>query len=257
MPPANSGGMEINMKKWTLILAAVLALCCPVTMQAEEITPSITVQGSGRVTVTPDLGTISFAVTQEGQEAADVQKAITENANTVKGALFDAGLPEDQFKTSGIQLNARYDYSSDVERIVGYTGQISMSVNEISLDDIGKYLQILSETGVNQIDGISVSYSDYEDAYQEALGKAMEQARQKAEALAKAEGAEVTDQFTATEGYQDASLRSRGKNIAENYAVMMSEDSAMGDTGGLDYSAGTTEVEAIVTVCYAIDTGTE
>ena len=91
MPAARSGGMEINMKKWTLILAAVFALCGSVTMQAEEITPSITVQGSGRVTVTPDLGTISFAVTQEGQEAADVQKAITENANTVKGALFAAG----------------------------------------------------------------------------------------------------------------------------------------------------------------------
>ena len=85
----------------------------------------------------------------------------------------------------------------------------------------------------------------------------MEQARLKAEALAKAEGAEVTDRFTATEGYQDVSLRSREKSIAENYAVMMSEDSAMGDTGGLDYSAGTTEVEAIVTVCYAIDTGVE
>ena len=245
------------MKKRALLLTTMIALCSFMTVNAQEVIPSVTVQGSGRVTVTPDLGTISFAVAEEGEEAADVQKTITEKANEVKTALTDGGLLEDQFQTSGITLNPRYDYSSDIEMVVGYTGRISMSINEISLEDVGKYLQSLSKSGVNQIDGISVFYSGYEDAYREALGKAMQQARLKAEALAEAEGAEVADQFTVTEGWQDVSLRSREKNIAENYSVMMNEDSAMGDTGGLDYSAGTTEVEAVVTVCYAIDTGLE
>ena len=244
------------MRKMTMLLATMIALTGFATVHAEEVVPSVTVQGSGSVIVTPDLGTVSFAVMEEGTEAADVQKTITENANAVKAALSDAGLSEDQFQTSGIQLNPRYDYSSDVEKVVGYTGKVSMSMCEIPLEEIGKYLQILSESGVNQIDGISVSYSGYEDAYREALGKAMQQAGLKAEALAKAGGAEVTDQFTVTEGWQDTSLQSREKNIAENYSVMMNEDSAMGE-GGLDYSAGTAEVEAVVTVCYAIDTEME
>ena len=239
------------MKK-VILMMAFLLLMFPVMVCAEEISPSITVQGSGRVTVTPDLGTIAFAVTQEGPEAGEVQKTTTEKANAVKTALLDAGLPEDHFQTAGIQLYTNYDYSSDVEKIAGYRGQISMSVNEISVGEMGKYLQILSENGVNQIDGIKVFYSGYEDAYNEALGKAMLQARQKAETLAKAEEAEITGRFTAEEGWQNDSLRGREKTLESNM-IMAAGDTA---SGSLDYSVGTTEVEAIVTVCYEIETKT-
>ena len=167
------------MKKM-VILAAALMMIFPACVRAEDMMSSVTVQGTGSVTVTPDLGTIAFAVTEEGPEAEDVQKAITEKANTVSTALSEAGLPEDHFQTAGIRLYADYDYSSEVEILVGYRGQISMSVEEISVDEVGKYLQILSENGVNQIDGITVFYSGYEDAYREALEKAMLQARKAA-----------------------------------------------------------------------------
>ena len=236
------------MRKAFLMMVLFLFLF-PVTVFAEEMPLSITVQGTGRVTVVPDLATISFAVAREGKEAGEVQKGTTEDANTVKAALLEAGLPEEHFQTAGIQLYTNYDYSSDVEKIVGYRGQISMSVNEIDVDEVGKYLQILSENGVNQIDGITVFFSGYDDAYQEALGKAMLQARQKAEALANAENAEVTARFSAQEGYQNDSLRSREKNLETDLVMAAAEDSA---SGSLDFTVGTTEVEANVTVCYEI-----
>ena len=244
------------MKKRILMTLVLLLCICPAAVYAEEMTPTVTVQRNGRVTVTPDLGTISFAITEEGKEAGGVQKAITEKANAVRDALFEAGLPEDQFRTAGIQLYTNYDYSSGEEKAVGYRGQISMSVDEISIDEVGTYLQVLSANGVNQIDGISVFYSGYEEAYNEALGKAVQQARQKAETLAQAAGASVTDRFTVTEGYQDVSIRSSAKSIAGNYMMAADEDYAT-DAGGLDFSAGTTEVEASVTVCYVISTGQE
>ena len=244
------------MRKWIITAALVLALGCPAVAGAEEIVPSVTVQGNGRVTVTPDLGTISFAITEEGKEAADVQKSITEKANTVKEALLEEGLPEEQCKTEGVQLYTNYDYSSGEEKAVGYRGQVAMSIKEISTDDIGRYLQVLSANGVNQIDGISVFYSGYDEAYNEALGKAMQQARQKAETLAAAEGAAVTERFTVTEGYQNDSLRAAEKNVAGNY-MMAQFDEAAEAGSGLDFTAGTTEVTATVTVCYAIDSGEE
>lgn len=239
------------MKK-IVIMSLAFSLMLSAPAFADEMVSSVTVQGSGRVTVTPDLGTISFAVTEEGEEAGEVQKVITEKANAVKGALFEAGLTDDHFKTAGIQLYTNYDYSSDVERIAGYRGQIAMSVQEINVDEVGKYLEILSDNGVNQIDGITVFYSGYEDAYNEAFGKAMLQARQKAETLAKAEDAEFTGRFSAEEGYQNDSLRSREKTIESNMAMAAMEDSA---AGGLDFTVGTSEVEAIVTVSYEIQAG--
>lgn len=237
------------MKKASILMVILLFLF-PVMTFADEMIPTVTVQGKGSVTVTPDLGTISFAVTEEGREAEEVQKNITRKANTVKDALLEAGLPEEHFQTAGIQLYTNYDYSSDEEKIAGYRGQISMSVNEISVDEVGEYLQVLSENGVNQIDGIKVFYSGYDDAYNEALGKAMLQARQKAETLAKAENSEITGRFSAEEGYQNDSLRSREKNL-ETDMVMGAADTG---SGSLDFTVGTTEVEANVTVCYETKT---
>ena len=237
------------MKKASILMVILLFLF-PVMTFADEMIPTVTVQGKGSVTVTPDLGTISFAVTEEGREAEEVQKNITKKANTVKDALHEAGLPEEHFQTAGIQLYTNYDYSSDEEKIAGYRGQISMSVNEISVDEVGEYLQVLSENGVNQIDGIKVFYSGYDDAYNEALGKAMLQARQKAETLAKAENSEITGRFSAEEGYQNDSLRSREKNL-ETDMVMGAADTG---SGSLDFTVGTTEVEANVTVCYETKT---
>ena len=78
----------------------------------------------------------------------------------------------------------------------------------------------------------------------------MLQARQKAETLAKAEEAEITGRFTAEEGWQNDSLRGREKTLESNM-IMAAGDTA---SGSLDYSVGTTEVEAIVTVCYEIET---
>ena len=123
--------------------------------------------------------------------------------------------------------------------------------------DIGKYLRILSTNGVNQIEGISVSYSRYEEAYCEALGKAMAQARTKAETMAAMEDATVTGHFTVTEGYQDDSLRGMSKSFAGNYSMSEYEEAAMDVAGGFEYSVGPTEVKATVTVCYMIDTRLE
>ncbi len=243
------------MKKGIMLLCILFS--CFTLVSAEELIPSVTVQGTGSVTVTPDLGTISFAVTEDGQKADEVQNTIIEKADTVKEALYEGGLAEDQFSMAGVQLYTQYDYSEGTEKAVGYRGQISMAVKEVDISDVGKYLQILSANGVNRIDGISVSYSRYEEAYCEALGKAMKQARMKAETLAAVEDAELTGQFMATEGYQDDSLRSVSKGFAANYSMAEYEEAAMDGAGGFDYSVGTTEVKATVTVCYWIETRTE
>lgn len=243
------------MKKGIMLLCILFS--CFTMASAEELIPSVTVQGTGSVTITPDLGTISFAVTEDGQKADEVQNTIIEKADTVKEALYEGGLAEDQFSMAGVQLYTQYDYSEGVEKAVGYRGQISMTVKEIDISDVGKYLQILSVNGVNQIEGISVSYSRYEEAYCEALGKAMAQARTKAETMAAMEDATVTGHFTVMEGYQDDSLRGMSKSFAGNYSMSEYEEAAMDVAGGFEYSVGPTEVKATVTVCYMIDTRLE
>ena len=55
-----------------------------------------------------------------------------------------------------------------------------------------------------------------------------------------------------TEGYQDDTLRGMGKTISGNFEMDTFDETAMDTGSGLDYSAGTTQVEAVVTVCYEV-----
>ena len=71
------------MKKQIISMAVLLALAFSMSVPAEEITPSVTVQGSGRVTVTPDLGTISFGITEEG-----IAKAAVQSESFISAASF-------------------------------------------------------------------------------------------------------------------------------------------------------------------------
>ena len=58
------------------MMAFAFSLILSAPVFADDMSSSVTVKGSGRVTVTPDLGTISFAVTEEGKKAEEDLKTI-------------------------------------------------------------------------------------------------------------------------------------------------------------------------------------
>ena len=238
---------EALMKKLVVTMTAVLLFCFTAAAYADDFTPAITVKGEGSIVVEPDLAAVTFAVTAEKEDASAAQQEVTEKANNVKNALLEAGFPEEQFKTQAVELYTNYDYSGDYARAAGYRASISMSLKEIPINDVGSVLGLCSENGVNEIDGVSVYYSRYDEAYLEALVKAMKQAKQKAEGIASAEGAVLSGQFSVVEGYQDTSMRSRAKAYSTDMVSANGMEEAV-----LDYSGGTTEISAVVTVDYTI-----
>ena len=234
------------MKKWMLVLLVMLiGMSVPVSAE-EDFTTKISVKGTGQVVIEPDLATISFAVKEENKEASAAQSAATEKANAVKAALMEEGLSEEKFAMSAVDLYTEYDYISDYRMIDGYRATITMSIEEIPVDEVGRYLSICSQNGMNEINGVNVFYSGYDEAYNDALKKAMEQAHRKAEIIAESEGVSLTGKFIVDEGYQNSSMRSMTKSYASNAMVM--EDSAA--VPELDYSAGSSEIEADVAVTY-------
>ena len=235
------------MRKLFITMSIFLLCFLGATAYADEFQSSITVKGEGSVLVEPDLATVNFAITAENEDASAAQKEVTEKANTVKAALIDSGLPEEQFTTLNVDLYTNYDYSGDYAKAVGFRASISMTIKEIPIDNVGSILKLCSDNGVNEISGVSVYYSKYDEAYLEALGKAMEQARQKADAIAITEGASLSGQFSVTEGYQDTSMRS----VAKSYSTDMVTANGM-EEAILDYSGGTAEISAIVTVEYIV-----
>ena len=232
-----------------LILGAALVMSFGATSFAQESAPAdaageITVSASGAVLLTPDKATVSFGVTTQEETAELAQSKNSEAVQKVIDVLTGRGVEEKSIRTTYYSMYPQYDYSeAGGQRIVGYSVSTSMSVQDQDLENVGKLLADCVAAGVNNIDNISFLCSGYDEAYKEALQKAVAAAEEKAEVMASAAGMQVGEIRYLAEGYQDTGARySRAANsFAKAEAAAMDVAEMM---------PGETEVKAHVTAVY-------
>ena len=95
------------------------------------------------------------------------------------------------------------------------------------------------------MNGISYSCSGYDEAYKEALAKAVKAASEKAEVLAEASGKKLGDVVTIVEGYQNTDLEYRylDAEALKNFY----------ETADAVIMPGESDVEADITVTYGMN----
>jgi uncharacterized protein YggE len=157
---------------------------------------TINVQGEGEVQVKPDLGMFSFSVMAEGKEATEAQTKSAEKINAIIAAMKEGGVEEKDIKTQNYNLAPKYKYT-DVACawgqycppsnpvIDGY--EVSQMV-EIKVRDLAKAGDLISkagEKGATNMSNLQFTVDDEKVAKAEARAKAIADAKQKAEALAK------------------------------------------------------------------------
>ena len=81
-----------------------------------------------------------------------------------------------------------YDWNSGQQKVKGYQMNTSITVSDILVENIGKIITDSVASGVNELDSVQYLCSDYDEKYQEALKKAVEMAKGKADAMAEADG---------------------------------------------------------------------
>ena len=101
--------------------------------------------------------------------------------------LKDFGIHEESIQTSNYGLNPIYDWSAG-QTVTGYEMTTTLTVSDVTIDQTGTLLTACVDAGINNIDRISYFSSQYDACYQEALAKAIDSARQKAQAIADAGG---------------------------------------------------------------------
>ncbi|MCI9181540.1 MAG: SIMPL domain-containing protein [Lachnospiraceae bacterium] len=212
-----------------------------------ERTESQTITVSGRETVktVPDMAEIVYAVSTQEKDAAACQKANTEKVNQLLAALKALGIEEKSIQTSGYDISPRYDWDKNGE-IVGYEATTQVTVSDISLAQVGEVLEESVESGVNQVQSLAFLASDYDKSYQEALKMAVNQAQEKAQALADASGCTLGRPIHITEHGSDQSTRYVNVNAVQSMKREAAADMAM------SVMAGEIDVEASISVDFAI-----
>lgn len=213
------------MRKFTTVLMITLLLMFSFAVAgqaAEAEQPFISVSGESTVEVAPNRADIHVAVVTEN---ADVKTAQADNAATAAKlieALKSAGIAEQNIVTSGYNIQPNYDYSTDGKgRVVGYrvVNEVKIAVENIGA--VGNIIDTAVSSGANEVRNISFYAVGYSEQKMTALRQAVENARQKADALAAALGKEIAGVKSAGGNWyeQSPSPVYMEKNEAQNTPI--------------------------------------
>jgi uncharacterized protein len=155
---------------------------------------TISVNGSGVVSLTPDIATISIGVRTENADASEAVSSNNSQTAQVMAALESFGIAEEDIQTSNFSIYPRQDYNREGELIgTTYVVDNTVIVKVRDLDQVGAVLDASVRAGANSIGGISFTVEDSSEAYNQALEAAFASARSRAQALASAAGVQLGD----------------------------------------------------------------
>lgn len=159
---------------------------------------AITVEGTGDVSLVPDIAQITFTVTESAAAVKTAQDQATTKTDAAIEALAKLGVLKKDVKTLQYNVSPRYEYNqpcssgmacpamvSGSPRIVGYDVSQTIEVKVRDTTKAGEVLAGLGSLGVQNISGPNFMVDDEDAAKAEARGKAIEEARGKAKLLAK------------------------------------------------------------------------
>lgn len=165
--------------------AAILAVVAGLGMaQAALGQPrEISVTGEGQVQAAPDMASLSLGVTAQSAEA---QAAMSESAarmRSVMGALEDAGIAPRDMQTRTMSVSPLRE---DGGAVSGFEARNMLDVRIRQLDALGGVLDAVLAEGANALSGLRFELSDRAAAQDEALRRAVADARARAKLLADA-----------------------------------------------------------------------
>lgn len=154
---------------------------------------TLTVSGIGTVSTAPDEAQLSFGVETRGATAREAMRANADLARDVINAVRRAGGRE-----IATQYVSVYPYSGESGKIDGYSASNSISA-VADVGDAAALIDAAVAAGANNVSGPVMSSSNAEALYRAALAKAVDEARARAEVLARAAGRSVGEIHTITE----------------------------------------------------------
>ena len=259
-------GKEQDMKKTALYVAAA-ALCAAALAgctaggaaqgtvaapQAQaEATRSISVEAYETISLTPDMAAIGVGVVNEAATVEEVTSQNSEAVEKIIGCFRELGYEDASMDTSDIGLYPQYDYSGGESVLTGYRMDTTIALTDVPADKVSEVLSGALSQGVNTVNSISYYSSGFDEAYDEAVGKALELAQKKASAMAEKAGTSIKGIVSITEHTPNNNAR---YSTSGSYMEYGAEDGAVAEAKALNVTIlpGTVEAEASVNVVYEI-----
>jgi len=151
-----------------------------VTSTTTTKTDTFNVTGVGKVAAIPDIATVSVGVQEQGTTVKIVQENINTSINRVTDALKKLGINEKDIQTTNYSIYPDYDYTEGRQRIRGYTANTTVSVKVRDIDKTNDVIDAATQSGANQVGGVSFDVDDKTKVQNDARREAVEEAKRKA-----------------------------------------------------------------------------
>ena len=210
----------------------------------------ITVQGSGTVSVTPDVAIIRLGVQKTGEDISSIQSEANSVISAVRAALVDEiGIDEKDISTNGYSIYRDYSRYYESDDPVYYTAYPTLRIVARDISQAGAIIDKAFACGCNALEDIAFDVEDRSAHDDAALALAVKDGIHRAQVVAEAAGLTLPDAPSSiTEGtitgYQ---TNWRSSNIKAAASV---EDAAGAPT---EVMGGALSVTATVTVTYTIE----
>jgi len=187
-----------------LAVLAVTLLAVPAAAQAPAApgaADTVSVNGTGRVELTPDRAVFTVGVQMMAPSVAAAAQENNARASAIITALKRLGAADRQIRTSQVSIYPQQEQQGGrAPKIVGYQVSNSITVTHEDPAAVGKLLQAAVDAGANSVSGVGFTVSDPARGRDGALQAAFADARAKAEVLARAAGRAVGRALSIVEG---------------------------------------------------------
>ena len=180
--------------KFILLVFLSVFLLALIVSEALEIRDSlksketITFFGEGKAIGIPDVASVTLSVIAEKTTAKEAMTENAERMNKVIGFVKESGVDEKDVKTQAFFLRPRYDFFEGKRIFRGYEANSTLAVKIRDLAKISDIIDGAVSRGANQVGDIQFVIDEPEKLKEEARLKAIENAKERAQSVARATG---------------------------------------------------------------------
>jgi uncharacterized protein len=205
----------------------------------------IWVSGSGKVTATPDICSLSVGVQSQETTVAAAQAKAADAMNKVMSSLTGNGIAKKDIQTQNFNISqtTKYDNNTQQQVVTGYQVTNTVTATIRNLDKAGSIIDAAASAGgdLTRINGISFSIEDPTSYYNDARKLAIADAKAKATQMASLAGISLGSVTYITENSYTPPVP----------FVMASGVKAAQDIS-TPISPGTMDINSTVQIAYAI-----
>lgn len=160
--------------------------------QAASNRDSVSVTGVASVQAVADEFVIQASAVANGKNIKPISQTVNSQANQVLELADKLGIKKKNLKALGLTLSPRWQYQPKRE-LIGYQAKRDITITLTSMDNYGVLMQGLIDIGITHIGNTQARVSNKKQLTENALANAVENARDKAQKLAKAAGRKLGD----------------------------------------------------------------